>query len=439
MTPPRVGIAGAEGRRGTSFRVLRHRDFTLCWSGSLISATGSWMQNVTVPFVVYRMTGSTTWLGFAGFMSLIGATVGGPIGGSLADRYSRRWMLVVTLSSLAAFALAIWAVWTTGVATPGIIVSIVGVAGVFTGMNNSAWQAFIPQLVDPEELADAVRLNSMQFTIARAIGPACAGLVLETLGASAAFLLNAVSYAFVIAPVLIARSRPQTYSTTHRSLVDDFRDGLRYVHRRKYLSLPIVLSGVGTMLGTAVVQLAPAIATDMFDVGRGAYAFLVAAFGVGAVCGIVLVSIVADHYALSAATRNGVVGLSLSVVALGLAPVYGAGVAAMFAMGALFMVFSTALATFVQSRVDDAYRGRVVAVYYSVAIIAVPIGALLEGVLASVMGLRVVVVGAGLLLLIYSLYVLVRYRRLRMLDESGDDFIHDVTNSATVPIRGADG
>jgi hypothetical protein len=148
---------------------------------------------------------------------------------------------------------------------------------------------------------------------------------------------------------------------------------------------------------------------------------------------------VADHYALSAATRNGVVGLSLSVVALGLSPVYGAGVAAMFAMGALYMVFSTALATFVQSRVDDAYHGRVVAVCYSVIIIAVPIGALLQGILASAIGLRIVVVGAGLLLLMYSLYVLVRCDRLRVLDESADDVIHHVTNSPTAPMTSADG
>lgn len=147
----------------------------------------------------------------------------------------------------------------------------------------------------------------------------------------------------------------------------------------------------------------------------------------------------ADHYALSAATRNGVVGLSLSVVALGLSPVYGAGVAAMFAMGALYMVFSTALATFVQSRVDDAYHGRVVAVCYSVIIIAVPIGALLQGILASAIGLRIVVVGAGLLLLMYSLYVLVRCDRLRVLDESADDVIHHVTNSPTAPMTSADG
>jgi MFS family permease len=369
-------------------------------------------------------------LGFATFMSLIGTTVGGPLGGSLADRYSRRWILVLTLLCLAGCAAAIWAVWIAGVATPGIIVSIVSVSGFFAGMNISAWQTFIPQLVDADELVDAVRLNSTQFTAARAIGPAVAGVVLETLGVSAAFLLNAVSYFFVIVPVLVVHPRPQRYFAAKRSLLGDFRDGLRFVRHRRYLALPIVMAGVASLLGTSVVQLAPALATDMFDVGRGAYGLLVAAFGVGSVVGVVVVSIVADHYRLSAAARDGVLGMSLSVVALGLAPVYGVGVVALFAMGALYMVFSTALATSVQSRVEEAYRGRVVAVYFSAVIVGVPVGALLQGILASAIGVRVVVIGSGLLLLAGSLHVLARYHRLRMLDESSaEDVIHDVAGA----------
>jgi MFS family permease len=390
------------------------------------------MQNVTVPFVVYRMTDSTSWLGFATFMSLIGATVGGPLGGSLADRYSRRLILVITLALLACCATAIWAVWVTGVATPGIIVSIVCVSGFLAGVNISAWQAFIPQLVDVDELVDAVRLNSTQFTAARAFGPALAGVVLETLGVSAAFLLNALSFGFIIAAVAVVRPRPQAYSARKRSLLGDFADGLHFVRRRRYLSLPIVMSGVASLLGTSVVQLAPALATDVFHVGRGAYGLLVAAFGVGSVVGVVTVALVADYYSLSAATRNGVIGLSLTVVALGLAPVYGVGLAALFAMGAVYMFFATALATAVQSRVDDAYRGRVVAVYFSAVIVGVPVGALLQGIVATAVGLRVVVIGSGLLLLAYALYAITRYDRFRMFDEVGaEELVHEVTDART--------
>jgi MFS family permease len=398
------------------------------------------MQNVTVPFVVYRMTDSTSWLGFATFMSLIGATVGGPLGGSLADRYSRRLILVITLALLACCATAIWAVWVTGVATPGIIVSIVCVSGFLAGVNISAWQAFIPQLVDVDELVDAVRLNSTQFTAARAFGPALAGVVLETLGVSAAFLLNALSFGFIIAAVAVVRPRPQAYSARKRSLLGAFADGLHFVRRRRYLSLPIVMSGVASLLGTSVVQLAPALATDVFHVGRGAYGLLVAAFGVGSVVGVVTVALVADYYSLSAATRNGVIGLSLTVVALGLAPVYGVGLAALFAMGAVYMFFATALATAVQSRVDDAYRGRVVAVYFSAVIVGVPVGALLQGIVATAVGLRVVVIGSGLLLLAYALYAITRYDRFRMFDEVGaEELVHEVTDARTAIGGDADG
>jgi MFS family permease len=115
-------VSDAERPHGTSFKVLKRRDFAIFWSAAFVSNTGSWMQTIAVPFVVYQMTHSTTWLGVAAFMSFIPGMISGPFGGSYADRHSRKRILWVTQTLMMLSAFALWAVYSSGVATPGIIV-----------------------------------------------------------------------------------------------------------------------------------------------------------------------------------------------------------------------------------------------------------------------------------------------------------------------------
>ncbi len=411
-------MSDAERRSGTSFRVLRERDYAVFWSAALVSNTGSWMQTIAVPFVVYQMTKSTAWLGFAAFMNFIPAMLAGPLGGSYADRHSRKRILLVTQTIMMISAFALWGVWVAGVATPGLIVAIVFVSGFVSGVNIITWQAFVTQLVDSDELVDAVRLNSMQFMGARAFGPAIAGIILQTAGASAAFLLNGVSFLLVIAALLFVHPRPQLYSAEATGFLVHLREGWRLMRARISLFLPILMIGIVSLLGTSVIQLAPAMADEMFHVGRGAYGMLVAAFGLGAVTGSVLIAFIADRMLRSFVATVGIIGLSLAVAALGLAPAYGFGVAAMYCMGLTYLLLATSLNTGVQARVEDEFRGRVMAIYLSSLLLGVPVGALIQGKLAEIIGLRAAIVASGVLLLVFSVYAMIRYDRLHPLDEN---------------------
>ena len=411
-------MSDAERRSGTSFRVLRERDFAVFWSAALVSNTGSWMQTIAVPFVVYQMTHSTAWLGFAAFMNFIPAMIAGPIGGSYADRHSRKRILMVTQTIMMISAFTLWGVWVAGVATPGLIVAIVFVSGFVSGVNITTWQAFVTQLVDSDELVDAVRLNSMQFMGARAFGPAIAGIILQTAGASAAFFLNAVSFLLVLAALLFVRPRPQVYSDEVTSVFVHLREGWRVMRARTSLFLPILMIGIVSLLGTSVIQLAPAMAKEMFHVGRGAYGLLVAAFGLGAVTGSVLIAFIADRMLRSFVATVGIIGLSLAVAALGLAPKYGFGVAAMYCMGLTYLLLATSLNTGVQARVEDEFRGRVMAIYLSSLLLGVPVGALIQGKMAEIVGLRAAVVASGVLLLGFAVYAMIHYDRLHPLDEN---------------------
>ncbi|MEI8002588.1 MAG: MFS transporter [Actinomycetes bacterium] len=403
--------------RGGSFRVLRHRDFAIFWSAALISNTGSWMQSIAVPFVIYEMTHSTVWLGFAAFMSFVPAMLVGPFAGSLADRHSRKTILLVTQSVMMLSAFSLWGIWIAGIATPWLIVGICFATGFVSGINITTWQAFVTQLVDPDELVHAVRLNSMQFMGARAFGPALAGVVLQAFGPSTAFFANALSFLLVLMALFLIRPRSQVFAEVHGHVLQHYREGLRVVRSDRSLLLPVVMIGVVSLLGTSVIQLAPAIVTTEFGAGRGAYGLLVAAFGLGAVTGSIVIATVADRVRRSLMARIGGFGLALGIVVLGLAPGYGLGVVAMYLMGASYLLIATSVNTGVQAKVDDEFRGRVMSIYLSSLLLGVPLGALIQGKLAAVVGLREVVVGSGLLWLGYLLWTVVRFHNLAPLDE----------------------
>jgi len=432
-------VTDAERRSGTSFRVLRRRDFSVFWSAALVSNTGSWMQTIAVPFVVYQMTRSTAWLGFAAFMNFIPAMIAGPFGGSYADRHSRKKILMVTQTIMMISAFCLWGTYVAGVATPGLIVAIVFVSGFVSGVNITTWQAFVTQLVEPDELVDAVRLNSMQFMGARAFGPAIAGVILATLGAGAAFFANAVSFLLVLGALFLVHPRPQVFAEgDDASVLEHFREGWRVVRARTALWLPILMIGMVSFFGSSVIQLAPALAKDEFHVGKGAYGFLVAAFGLGAVTGSVAIAFIADRMHRSFVARIGIVGLALGDVALGLAPEYALGVAAMYFMGVTYLLLATSLNTGLQARVEDEFRGRAMAIYLSSLLLGVPVGALIQGKLAEVVDLRIVVVASGIGLLGFAVYAMVRYDRLRPLDESLADMRTDPLLRGQAAIAGAD-
>ncbi|MGH9027654.1 MAG: MFS transporter, partial [Acidimicrobiia bacterium] len=195
-------------RSRSIFTVFRHRDYTVFWSGALVSNTGSWMQTATVPFVLFELTGSTTWLGVSAFLAFFPALLVGPLAGTLADRVSRRGVILCAQSVMMVVAFSLWAFWVTGNATPGIIVIHLCVSGLAAGISIASWQAFVPQLVPPGDLVNAVRLNSMQFMAARAFGPALAGIALAVFGPGTTFLANALSFVVVIAAILAVHPTP---------------------------------------------------------------------------------------------------------------------------------------------------------------------------------------------------------------------------------------
>lgn len=404
-----------------AFGVLRHRDYALFWSAALVSNTGTWMQSIAAPYVLYQLTKSTAWLGIGAFMAFFPALLVSPLAGSLADRYPRKTILLWTQTAMMITAFALFGVYVSDLATPGIIVGLLCLSGICSGLNISAWQSFVPQLVPHDQLLPAVRLNSMQFVGARAFGPALAGIVLQAAGAGTAFFLNAISFVLVLFALVLIHPRAVPADEFAEGVLQHFKEAVGYVRERAALWLPVLTITVVSLLGSSIVQLSPAFADDVFDVGKSGYGFLVSAFGVGAIVGSFLVSVWAEKYPRSKVALGGLVLFCVGELLFGGAPEYPVALVAMATMGVAYLLIATSLNTSIQARVDEQHRGRTMSIYLMGLLAGVPVGALVQGYLADLIGLRATVFASAAALVVAVVFGAVRTQRYAPLDEALED------------------
>jgi MFS family permease len=407
-----------------AFRALRHRDFALFWSGAFVSSIGMWMQNVTVPFLLHEATDSAAWVGLGAFAQFAPVMVMSPLGGSLADRHSRRMILVWNQIALLVVALALWLAVRGGEIRPAVIVGLVGLSGMITGLGIPAWQSFVAELVPRESLLNAVTLNSAQFNASRAIGFMLGGLALYSVGPGLSFLVNGLSYLAVLVALAAIRPRPSRSVAAEASDAEipemagpaTFRLGLAYVREHPGLQLAVVTVGVVMFLGGPVIQLAPVFARDTFGVDERAYGFLAAALGVGATAGSVVLSAYGDGVRRSRLVIAAVVTYGVAVLGMALTPSYAGGIAAMACIGVAYLAVASVLNTSIQLAVDDRFRGRVLALYVMVFTGAYPLGSLVQGFATDHFGVRTVVGVAGVGLLFYAALLAARPVSVATLD-----------------------
>jgi MFS family permease len=378
------------------------------------------VQWVTVPFVVLQLTGSAAWVGFTGFVQFLPAVLVGPLAGSIADRYHRRSVLLVTQLLMAADALALWVVWTAGVRSVGVIVGIVAVGGVFAGLNIPSWQAFVSELVPREVLLNAVTLNSTQFNAARAFGPALGGLILATLGAGATFGVNALSFIAVIVALMFIRVPRLERAAHHQGVLREFADGLRYVRGKPGITACFVIVLTLGALGGPLFQLLAVFAERVFVVGDVAYGFLGAALGIGAVLAAPIIAGPGSGMARSRLSLVATVVYGAALVAFALSPWYALAFVALLCCGGAYLAIASTLNTTIQLQVDELMRGKVLAAYVMFLTLAMPVGALVQGAMAEVVGARVTVACAGAIFLVANLWLASATPYVKAMDDDVD-------------------
>jgi MFS family permease len=384
-------------------RALGHRDFRLFWLGALVSNIGTWVQSATVPYVVYELTGSKSLIGVTAFLTFFPVVLMGPLGGSLADRFSRRRVLLWTQTAMAGVALALWAVWASGLDSVAALMALVALGAFVSGINIPSWQAYVSELVPRRDLLNAVTLNSAQFNAARAVGPAIAGVVLATLGPSWGFFLNAVSFGAVILALLLVRTVDADRERPTGTVRSQFRAGLRYVRSHPELKLCIALVVLVAGLAQPVFQLMPVFAEDVFDVGESGYGLLAGALGFGGVLATPLIGGWGDLIRRSRLVAGALLFDGVMLIVFCSTSSLWVAVPAIACCGAAFLAVVSTLNTTVQLLVEERFRGRVMALYVMAFTAAYPIGALIQGAIADAVGVRATVTGAGVLLLLVTL------------------------------------
>ena len=417
--PADVPVAPASDRKPglrDAATAFRYRNFALFWTGALLSNTGSWVQNVTVPFVVFKLTGSAGWLGVAAFAQLFPAWLMGPAGGVIADRFPRRTVLLVTQAAMAVLALAEAVVWVAGVRSAPVIVGIVALSGVVAGLNIPSWQAFVTELVPREHLLNAVTLNSAQFNASRAFGPALGGLVLAGLGVTWAFLINALSFIAVIGALLLV-SVPVIATKVEGKprVLAQFRASIRYTRTKPGIVTCILVVIALGLFGSPVFTLLVVFADDVYEVGRGLYGLLGAALGLGAILGTPVVAGWGSGVLRSRLMSGALVVYGGALMAFALSPGYWWGLAALLVAGAGYLAVASTLNTTLQLLVDEHMRGKVIALYLMGLTGTVPVGNLIQGWATEAVGPRITVLVGGAAFLAVTAW-LAASRRLRLMD-----------------------
>ncbi len=389
------------------FKAFTYRDFSLLWAGSFTSSCGTWMQTVAQSWLLLTISGNPQFLAWAEGLQQAPFLVFSLVGGVLADRLDRRRILllsqVVQLSS--AFLLA-FLVYTHRVEV-WIILVLSFVVGVAMSFGGPAYQALVPTLVDREDLPNAVALNSIQFNLARVIGPVLAGAAFATLGAAACFGLNGISFFAVIVALLFLRRGAPTGEASG-SVLDSLKAGLSAAHGDRALRGLIGLSFVGSLCAFPLLTFLPVFAKDVFRGDVKIFATFLAVFGLGAVCGAIGAAWfghVKRRGALAVAMQ---MAFGALMIGFALSRTKWLSYPLLFLAGAALMIVFAMFMTLVQTNVDDAMRGRVVSVYSLAFRGAMPLGNLVAGFLVGLMPAPWVLAGNGALLLLVGTTVFLR-------------------------------
>jgi len=397
---------------------LRHRQFVVCWMGAFVSHTASWMQTITVPFVVFEMTQSPAWLGITSFLQQIPAVVCGPLGGVLAERYDRRRLVTGAQVVQMAIAFALWALFSSGKLTHLRLLPLLVVGGAVGSIYITSWQTLVPLLVPISSLAAAFRLNSLMFTSTRMIGPMIGGPVLAAFGPAGAFLINAVS--FFVPITTVSFSRPRAVERSPRSSpFGEFRAGLSYALQRPPIWIPILTASIVSLFGQSLTQLAAGIAAEVFRVGAMQYSMLVAAFGAGGIAMSIGTVLIGDRIPRSRLAQVGLFVYSVAIIALGFSASYTVGIFAYLLMGSAHIMVQVSVSTSMQVYVSETFRGRVTSLYLTGIMVSVPIGSLIGGLIGELLGLEWTTRIFGILLLAYAGFATAGLEGLRLLDGEG--------------------
>jgi predicted MFS family arabinose efflux permease len=381
------------------------------WFGACTSTIGTFVQQFAQSWLVYDLTKDPFYLGLDLFLGQLPIILFSLVGGVFADRMDRRKMLLVSqyIQMACAFLLAI--LFFTHTVRVWHILSLSFIVGIGQSFGGPAYSALLPTLVNSEDLANAIAMNSIQFNLARIIGPTIGGLAYTVFGATWCFTLNGVSYIAVIVSLFMIQVK-FIPARSREPILKSMKEGLGFIRQREGLAPLVVLAFSTTLFGFSLSGFLPVIVRTIFHKGPETYELLLVSSGAGSICGALIVAAMEKLKGQGRAALLALFILGTATVAFALSRWLPLSCILIFIAGAAIMASASLMLSLVQLIVTDQMRGRVMSVYNLAFRAGMPLGSLALGKLIPFLGISVALAGNGLLLVAVTLFFLLMQRNV---------------------------
>jgi len=399
-----------------TFASLRYPNYRLWFGGQLASLVGTWMQSTAQGFLVYDLTHSPAYLGVVAFAAGVPAWLFSLYGGVVSDRMPRRTLLILTQTAMMVLALILALLTFTGWVQPWHIIVLAFLLGVATAFDAPARQSFVVEMVEREDLTNAIALNSTMFNSATVVGPAVAGITYAVIGPAWCFMINGVSFLAVIAALARMHLAPRAAPSGGAGALIELRRGLGYVRREATVRTLILVAGVVSFFGLGYVALMPAWAVQVLGGNSATNGWMQSARGLGSLAGALMIASLGHFRWKGRLLTAGTLALPVLLILFSLVRSTPVALLVLMAAGWAFMSLFNMLNTLIQSIVPDDLRGRVLSIYSLSFFGLVPLGSLLAGSAASLVGEPLTVLASGVVLLLFGVALWFRVPHLRALE-----------------------
>ena len=391
------------------FRAFRYRDFRLMWIGACVSTIGTFVQQFAQSWLVYDLTKDAFYLGLDLFLGQLPIIMFSLFGGVFADRMDRRKMLLASqyIQMFSAFLLAL--VFYLHIVQVWHILALSFVVGVGQSFGGPAYSALLPSLVDPEDLSNAIAMNSIQFNLARIVGPTIGGIAYAKFGTIWCFSLNGLSFLAVIVSLFMIQVKFIPPKTTE-SVLKSMKEGIRFIRCRDGMSALVILAFCTTLFGFSLNSFLPVFVRSVFNKGPETYTLLLVCSGAGSIIGALSVAAVEKMEGQGRLTLIILIALGLIIAGFALSHWLPLSCILLFLSGVAIMASASFMLSLAQLITTDAMRGRVMSVYNLAFRAGIPLGALVIGKLIPLIGVSRALAGAGFSLTVISLYFLLTNR-----------------------------
>lgn len=394
------------------FKALRSRNYKLYFTGQGISLIGTWMQNIALSWLVYRLTGSVLLLGIVGFTSQIPTFILTPFTGVITDRFNRHKIMLLTQVLFLLQSLIIALLVLFGLIQVWHIIALSLLFGTISAFDAPARQSLVIDLIDnPSDLGNAIALNSAIFNGARLVGPAIAGITIALVGEGVCFLINSVSYIAVIFALYKIKVHPKIHKTDV-DWKESFSEGFRYTFGFLPIRMLILLLATISLLGMSFTTLMPAYVKEILHGSSDTLGFLMSAAGAGALIGALYLASRKSRLGLEKLVSYTTLFFGLGIILLSFSDFFLLSMVILAFIGCFMIVSIASINTLVQTLADDDKRGRVMSFYAMALIGTTPIGNLIVGAVAQNIGVPYTLLFGGVITTFAGLWFISKYRKL---------------------------